>query len=123
MGHEVTQWTVGHPPHEDRTTIVGFLYYGARRMSIKINDPLLLHLRMITLAKLRRGEGFALSWKDADSIGDGRSTVWLHPNVDLHFKFEGSRTPTVDRDLLEDLAARANSMHGLELEDATLTAI
>ena len=47
------------------------------------------------------------------SIGDGRSTIWLHPSSVLYFTFYGSRTPPLNREWLEALIYTANSPRGL----------
>jgi hypothetical protein len=39
----------------------------------------------------------------------------LHPSVSLHFKFTGSRVPSINRSWLEDLYASATSGSGLVL--------
>ncbi|WP_258045864.1 DUF7882 family protein [Leifsonia shinshuensis] len=80
---------------------------------IEFDDRLLLHLQIVIVNKLRRRESFAMSWRDAPEIGDGRSTIWLDPSIPLYFKFSGSRTPSINRDWLETLAESAASATGL----------
>ncbi|MEO6826083.1 MAG: ATP-dependent DNA ligase [Microbacteriaceae bacterium] len=76
---------------------------------------------MVTLTKLRRHESFAISWRDDSEIGDGRSTVWITPSTDLHFKYSGSRQPMIEKERVEEMAAASNSTHGIQLDDdATL---
>lgn len=77
------------------------------------DDRTLAHLQTVITAKLRRGESFTLTWKDDVSIGDGRTTVWLHPGCGLVFKFYGSRQPALNRAWLEALTYTANSPTGL----------
>jgi len=77
------------------------------------DDRVLAHLQAVITAKLRRGETFTLTWKDDVSIGDGRTTVWLHPGCGLVFKYYGSRTPALNRAWLEALTYTANAPSGL----------
>ena len=84
---------------------------------IEFEDRLLLHLQIVIVNKLRRRESFAMSWRDAAEVGDGRSTIWLDPSIPLYFKFSGSRMPAVDRDWIELLADSAASSTGLVVVD------
>lgn len=84
---------------------------------IEFEDRLLLHLQIVIVNKLRRRESFAMSWRDAPEVGDGRSTIWLDPSIPLFFKFSGSRTPSVNRDWIELLAESASSSSGLVVVD------
>ena len=90
---------------------MGTLIYGT--VDIDIDDRLLAHLQIVIINKLRRGEPLLMSWLDSPSIGDGRSAVWLNPNITLYFKFAGSRSPSIDRDWLQALAQSADSSTGL----------
>ncbi len=102
---------------------MGTLYYGASRLEVSFDDRALAHLQVVIAAKLRRGEPFAMSWKDDPAIGDGRSTIWLHPGVELHFKYSGSRPPALNRAWLDALAQSSNSTGGLYLlDEGSLTA-
>lgn len=85
--------------------------------SVKVDfeDRLLLHLQTVIGTKLRRGEPFYFSWKDDSSTGGGRTTIWVHPQSTLVFKYYGSRTPDVNRVWLEALMYTANSPSGLYL--------
>lgn len=101
---------------------MGTLFFGAARTAIEVDDRTLAHLQMVALTKLRRHEPFALSWRDDDAVGDGRSTIWITPNTELHFKYAGSRVPVIDKERLESLASAANSTHGIQLgTEASLT--
>jgi hypothetical protein len=84
---------------------------------IEFEDRLLLHLQIVIVNKLRRRESFAMSWRDAPEIGDGRSTIWLDPSIPLFFKFSGSRVPSVNRDWIELLAESASGSSGLVVVD------
>lgn len=99
---------------------MGTLFYGADRIAIRIDDRVLAHVRAVITAKMRRGEGFLISWSDSLSIGDGRSSVWVHPACDLHYKFDGTRMPKLDPALLEQLNGESLQARGIELAEATL---
>jgi hypothetical protein len=80
---------------------------------VKIDDRTLTHLQIVIVNKLRRGDAFLMSWKDSPDVGSGRSSIWLHPHVLVHFKFEGSRVPTINEEWLAQLAHSADSSQGL----------
>jgi hypothetical protein len=80
---------------------------------VKVDDRTLTHLQIVIVNKLRRGEAFLMSWKDAADAGSGRSSIWLHPNVLVHFKFEGSRVPAINKAWLDQLAKSGESSQGL----------
>jgi hypothetical protein len=83
------------------------------RVVIQFEDRLLTHLQVVIVQQFRRGESFAMSWLDALSVGDGRSSIWLHPDGDLYFKFTGSRVASLSQDWLDMLTTSARSSHGL----------
>jgi hypothetical protein len=93
---------------------VGKLTYDST-LTVDFEDRTLAHLQIVIGAKLRRGEAFYFSWKDDQSLGDGRSALWLHPAIPLYFKYLGSRFPTINRLWIEDLMAAANSGTGLHI--------
>ena len=99
---------------------MGTLFYGGDRTPIRIDDRVLAHLRAVVIAKLRRGESFLLSWTDSITIGDGRSSVWIHSDCDLHFKFDGSQLAKLDPGVLEQLNVESIQPRGIELAEATL---
>ena len=92
---------------------MGTLYYGDSRVAISIDDRALTHLRFVILTKFRRGESFGFSWAKPVSEGSGRSTVWLHPSIPLQFEFDGSRSPSLNRQWLEELTRQAATSGGL----------
>jgi len=83
------------------------------RVVIQIDDRTLAHLQIVIVVKLRRGESFLLSWRDAATVGAGRSSVWLNPGIPLYFKFAGGRTPAINPDWIERLARSAEGAQGL----------
>jgi hypothetical protein len=98
---------------------LGTLHYGRDRVRILIDDRILAHLVVVTTSKLRRGEAFLISWSDAPRVGGGRSSIWVHPQCDLHYKFDGARAAQLDPELLESMSTAAATPGGLRL-DATL---
>lgn len=80
---------------------------------VQFEDRVLTHLQIVIVQKLRKGESFLMSWRDADAVGDGRSSAWIHPSQSLYFKFTGSRVPAINRDWLASLMASANGSQGL----------
>ncbi len=76
-------------------------------------DRLLAHLQAVIMAKVRRGESFTFTWKDDISIGGGRTTVYIHPQSSMVFKFYGGRTPPLNPGWLHALTYTANSPRGL----------
>lgn len=88
-----------------------FTYEGSVRTDIE--DRALLHVQTVVADKLRRREAFTFTWRDDSSVGDGRTAVWMHPEVSLVFKYYGSRPAALNRQWLEALAYAANSPGGL----------
>jgi len=99
---------------------VGTLFYGSSRLPIRIDDRILAHLKAVVTAKMRRGEGFLISWTDSAEVGHGRSSVWVHPNCDMHYKFDGGTPPKLDSALLDEMNVESIQARGIELSDATL---
>jgi hypothetical protein len=90
---------------------MGSLVYDGR--SIAFDDRLLAHLHIVIVQKLRKGDSFAMSWLNALSVGDGRTSIWLDRTIPLIFDFSGSRAPTIDRAWLHALTESADSSTGL----------
>lgn len=88
-----------------------FLYES--HVKADFDDRVLAHLHKVIGAKMRRGESFHFSWKDDMSIGDGRTTVWLHPQCSVVYKYYGSRMPEINAAWVEALMFTANSPGGL----------
>lgn len=93
---------------------MGKLIYDSN-LSTDFDDRVLAHIQIVIGAKLRRNESFFFTWKDDQSIGDGRNTIWLNPALPLRFKFVGSRMPTINRLWIAQLINAANSGTGLVL--------
>lgn len=95
---------------------MGTLFYGDARTPIAIEDRALAHIKIVILSKLRRGEGFGLSW-DEKGTDTGRSTVWINASSTLQFQFDGPRETSIDNSWLDALAAAAGSSLGMTLEE------
>jgi len=93
---------------------MGKLIY-SNELNADFDDRVLAHLQIVIGAKLRRGEGFYFSWKDDARVGDGRTTIWLHPALPLTYKYFGGRMPQLNRLWIEALTLSANSPGGLQL--------
>lgn len=88
-----------------------FIYDGS--IKVDFDDRTLAHLQVVIGNKLRRGEPFHFTWRDDTSIGDGRTSIWLHPRCSLVYKYYGSRTPRINGLWIDALAFAANSVGGL----------
>ena len=83
------------------------------RVTVEFDDRILAHLQIVIVQKLRRGESFLLSWRNAAEAGNGRSSAWLHPAIPLYFKFSGGQPPSINPLWLAQLTRSANSSQGL----------
>lgn len=88
-----------------------FIYEGS--ITVDLDDRILAHIQVVVGQKLRRGEPFHFTWREDPSVGDGRTSVWLHPAASLVYKYYGSRQPSLNRAWLEALTYTANSTNGL----------
>ena len=93
---------------------MGTLTYDST-LSADFDDRTLAHLQLVIGAKLRRNEAFYFTWKDDESIGDGRSVIWLHPTIHISFKYFGGRQAAINRAWIDDLMLAANTPAGLHL--------
>jgi len=96
---------------------VGTLFYGADRLPVEFDDRSLSHLQLVMTAKLRRSEGFLLSWTSAGGKAGERSMVWIHPATDLQFQFRDGRPPRINREWIEQLVLLANTAAGLHVTE------
>lgn len=90
-----------------------FIYEGT--VKVDFDDRTLAHLQIVIGGKLRRNESFHFTWKDDTSIGDGRTSVWLHSHCAIVYKYYGSRRPRLNTAWIDALAFTANSPGGLYL--------
>lgn len=94
---------------------MGLLQYGRPAEKFEIDDRALAHLKIVILAKLRRGEPLAFSFEHDVDDASGRSTIWLHPSIPLQFTFSSVEQPTINRAWLDELVVSGNSLDGLRL--------
>lgn len=90
---------------------MGSLAHG--NIVVDFEDRLLSHLQIVIVQRFRRNESLVMSWLDATSVGDGRSSLWMTPTMPVYFKFAGSRVPTIDEEWLQRLTESAASSTGL----------
>ncbi len=104
---------------------MGKLFYGDSGTSIVVDDRTLAHLKIAVFTKLRRNESFTLSWQHGTDAPSGRSTIWVHPSVPLHFIFDEDEPPVLNKQWIEQLMRSANSTGGIQLlpEDAALGSV
>ncbi|HWH27204.1 MAG TPA: hypothetical protein VNT53_11240 [Pseudolysinimonas sp.] len=93
---------------------MGALHLGGQGVVIDIEDHLLHHIKLVTVAKLRRDEPFLLSWQNPPET-PGRHSVWIHREADMHFVFDNSEPPHTDQKLLDVLSVDSLKALGLEL--------
>ncbi|KQN45101.1 hypothetical protein [Frigoribacterium sp. Leaf44] len=86
-----------------------------RSLTIDFDDRTLAHLQIVIGMKMRRGESFYFSWKDDQQVGDGRTSIWLHPTIPLVYKYYGSRSPAINPAWLHALEVSANTNAGLQI--------
>jgi hypothetical protein len=94
---------------------MGYLVFGTPQESVRMDDRVLAHLKVVMLTKLRRHEGFPFTFDFDPSSGSGRATVWLNPSSHVQFRFEGSRQPAINKSWLELMMLTANETDGLRL--------
>ncbi|GAA1439656.1 DUF7882 family protein [Leifsonia poae] len=85
--------------------------------TIEFPDRLLAHLQIVIVTKLRRREGFAMTWQHPEDLDDGRSAIWLDASIPLHFTFDGPRPAAMSREWLSKLTDTANANTGLLVLD------
>lgn len=88
-------------------------------LAINIDDRTLAHLQIVIVNKLRKEEGFLMSWKESVQSGSGRGSVWLDSTIPVTFKFDGSKVPEINKVWLDQLAESANSSKGLIVTSET----
>jgi len=92
-------------------------------VTVDFDDLLLAHLEIVIVQKLRRQEGFLMTWQDEVGLAGGRSGIWLHPAAMLHFHFAGKSRVEIDHEWVKKLMISANSPMGLFVSDDTGTAL
>jgi len=90
---------------------MGTLHYDGD--SFPIDDRLLAHLQLIFTLKLRRKEGFFISWTIDSSRGGGQDCIWMDNGVPVRFHYQGNRRPLINKEWAEKLNLAANTSAGL----------
>lgn len=91
---------------------MGFLIYGGIQ-EYEFEDRILAHLKIAITTKLRRQECFLMSWTNPAEKGGGRVSIWLTPSIPLAFRFNGSRSPNLNKNWLSVLSDLSNTPRGL----------
>ena len=94
---------------------MGKFIYGTPSIAIDFDDRVLAHLKVVILAKIRRGESLLFSWEYTAAAGSGHSSVWIHPTIPLQFDFLGSKEPRLNRAWVEELVRLSNTPAGLRV--------
>jgi len=94
---------------------MGQFIYGNPSVAVDFDDRVLAHLKMVILAKVRRGESFTFSWEYKVAKGSGHSSIWIHPTIPLQFNFLGNREPRLNRAWIEQLVQLSNTPGGLRV--------
>jgi hypothetical protein len=94
---------------------LGTLFYGSDRQAVDLDDRTLAHLQLAVVTKLRRHEGFSLTWRDDQPSGQGRSVIWVHESIPLHFVYAGSRIAAVNRAWVSSLLESAATTGGMRI--------
>ncbi|NRG42652.1 ATP-dependent DNA ligase [Rathayibacter sp. VKM Ac-2804] len=93
---------------------MGRLVYNSS-YEVDFEDRLLAHLKIVIGAKLGRNEGFFFSWKDSLKVGNGRTTLWMHPTIPLRFTFLTGATPPINSEWVRRLIADSHGGTGLRI--------
>ena len=88
---------------------MGNLYYGWDPAPIPMPDRVLAHLKVLTTAKLRRSEGFTISWQHVDDQAPGRTTIWMQASIPIKFVFDSTEAEALDSEWLKELSRAANA--------------
>jgi hypothetical protein len=90
---------------------MGHILYGSTPTVIELDDRILAHIELVTLAKLRRNESFAFS---IDAEDGSRATYWINSSSPLEFRFDVGRHE-INRDWLDLIIDTANSTGGMRV--------
>lgn len=63
--------------------------------------------------KLRRKEGFFITWTVEASRGGGQDSIWVDNGVPIRCHYQGSGRPLINREWAEKLTLAANTSAGL----------
>ena len=94
---------------------MGKLRYGVG--VYELDDRVLAHIQVVVGLKLRRGENFFLSWRNPQTDGAGRQSVWIDNGLHLAFEYTSGVIPPINREWAETLASSAATTFGLQVTD------
>ncbi|NQX26603.1 hypothetical protein HQQ81_04460 [Microbacteriaceae bacterium VKM Ac-2854] len=94
---------------------MGQLLYGSPAAAFEMEDRELAHLQVVIVNKFRRNETFAMSLDLTQDGAAGRESVWMHPSIQVRFRFDDQARPAISRQWCEALMTEANSGRGLSL--------
>ncbi len=100
---------------------MGRLIYGSGALEFDFDDRTLSHVKIAITTKLRRHEGFLVSWEVPVDNGSGRVSLWVSREIPLAFMFDGSRPPRLNERWMEALlitSQRTGGMFVMAEEDA-----
>jgi len=97
---------------------MGTLHYDGSKFSL--DDRVLAHLQVIIAMKLRRNEGFFISWGVTGPTGAGQHSIWIDNGVPIQVELQSSPPPPIDREWADSLAQSANTNHGLIITDESI---
>lgn len=82
----------------------------------RLDDRVLLHLKIAIGVKFRRLESFVFTLHATElPSGRGRRVFWMHPSIPLEFTFESSAPQPVNPVWVERLVAAASTEEGLRV--------
>lgn len=96
---------------------MGTFNYGVEALTADFSDDLLAHLQALISAKLRRSEGFMLTWTTQSSGRPERVSVWIEASIPVAFRFDHPPRRPLDPELLQRMSIAAISARGLDLSD------
>ncbi len=94
---------------------MGWLHYGGREF--ELDDRVLAHLQIVISTKLRRHEGFFVTWVQPIDRGSGRHSIWVDNGVPVHIFFAGSRLPSINTNWIDAMMASARRTGGLQIRE------
>ena len=99
---------------------MGTFYYGGGHGDLPagfdLDDVLLAHLKLVIIAKLRRGESFVVTVPAFEHGCQVREALWVNPSVPLRFVMDEADGPLLDPHRLEALMIQANTLGGIVLK-------
>jgi hypothetical protein len=91
---------------------MGTLRYGKDAV-FTIEERPLVHLRLIHMTKMRRGESFTLQLPDPNRVGS--RSIWLSPAISVEFLFAAASPMALNGQWIDAMMSEANGPSGLVL--------